>query len=426
MFRALSHPNFRLFWAGAFLSNAGTWTQMVAQGWLVLKLTDSPFWLGLDGFMATVPGLLLTLWAGVFADLVDRKRLLLFTQVGAGLSALVLALLIWTDSVRVWMVLALSFVTGCCMAISGPAYQALTVDLVGRADLANAIALNSTQFQLARVVGPFIAGLTMRLFGIAGCFFVNAASYVAIVAALARVRFNEGARQSPDPAAAPAGPLAEEGSAAAPTPAPHALSDRRALWQDLLDGFSYAGRRPRVRLLLLCSAVVSLFGAPYLVLTPLYARDVLGWGETGLALLMGTAGAGAFCGALLLAYLGDFRRKGWFMLLSALAASICLVGFSQATRPAEALATLFGVGFAMVSFFSTTNTLLQQLVTDRMRGRVMSMWIFTFIGTMPLGSFIAGAAAESHGAPLTLAVGGLVIAAFVALVGLPNKRLREI
>lgn len=426
MFRALSHPNFRLFWAGAFLSNAGTWTQMVAQGWLVLKLTDSPFWLGLDGFMATVPGLLLTLWAGVFADLVDRKRLLLFTQVGAGLSALVLAALVWTDVVRVWMVLALSFVTGCCMAISGPSYQALTVDLVAREDLANAIALNSTQFQLGRVVGPVIAGLTMRLFGIAGCFFANAASYVAIIAALSRVRFGgKSGRATAAATAAPAGSLAEEGGVAAPH-APHRLSDRRALWQDLLEGFRYAGRRPRVRLLLLCSAVVSLFGAPYLVLTPLFARDVLGWGETGLALLMGTAGAGAFCGALLLAYLGDFRRKGWFMLVSALAASICLVGFSQSARPATALPLLFGVGFAMVSFFSTTNTLLQQLVTDRMRGRVMSMWIFTFIGTMPLGSFIAGATAERYGAPLTLAVGGLVIAAFVALIGLPNKRLREI
>src|SRR6266478_7847668 len=154
MFRALSHRNFRLFWTGAFLSNVGTWMQAVAQSWLMLLLTNSPFWLGLDAFMATIPGFFLTLLGGVFADLVDRRRLLLYTQVVAGLAALGLATLVWTNVVNRWIVLAFSFVTGCCMATAGPSYQAMTYDLVGREDVANAVALNSSQFQLSRVFGP--------------------------------------------------------------------------------------------------------------------------------------------------------------------------------------------------------------------------------------------------------------------------------
>src|SRR5256714_11512059 len=234
MFRALAHRNFRLFWLGAFLSNVGTWMQSVAQAWLVYQLTNSPFWLGFDAFLATAPGLVLTLLGGVFADLVDRKRLLIFTQVAAGLTALTLATLAATHVLQWWMILCASFVTGCCMSLAAPSYQAITIDLVGREDLANAIALNSTQVQLSRVIGPTFAGLAFRVLGLAGCFFANAASFVAVVTALLMVRFDE-ARNSAAPA--------------------HSVKDRRALWQDLTDGFSYVWGRQRVLLLLLISAV---------------------------------------------------------------------------------------------------------------------------------------------------------------------------
>src|SRR6266576_2463653 len=226
MFRALSHRNFRLFWTGAFLSNVGTWMQAVAQGWLMLQLTNSAFWLGLDAFMATFPGFFLTLLGGVFADLVDRRRLLIYTQVVAGMAALGLATLILTGLVNRWMVLGFSFVTGCCMALASPSYLALTFDLVGREDLANAIALNSSQFQLARVVGPTLAGLGFRLFGLAGCFFVNGLSFIAVVVSLAMVRFDTNAAATGAPA--------------------HSMRDRRALWGDLLEGFRYVRNRPRV------------------------------------------------------------------------------------------------------------------------------------------------------------------------------------
>lgn len=418
MFRALAHRNFRLFFAGAFFSNAGTWMQTVAQSWLVLQLTDSGTWLGIDMFMATSPGLLLTLVGGVIADKVDRKRLLIYTQAGAGLSALALAALMWSGAIRwegagrrpgdVWMVLLLSFVTGCCWALSGPSYQAITVDLVEREDLANAIALNSSQFQLARVAGPTLAAVTMRLLGMAGCFFANGLSYVAIVAALSRVRFEK-------KGAAPSETVGGEKVEAV----------RRSMWGDLAEGFRYVRGRPRVGAVLLCSTVVCLFGAPYLVLLPLFARNVYGWDEAGLSLLMGTAGAGALVGALGLAYLGDVRRKGLILLASMLSAGTCITAFAAVTSPRLAVPLLFATGMSMVTFFALGNTLVQQLVTDEMRGRVMSMWILTFIGTMPVGSFLSGASADRFGPRPTLAACGLVVLVFGLTAGLSTPRLRE-
>jgi MFS family permease len=404
MFRALRHRNFLLFWSGAFLSNTGTWMQAVAQGWLVLQLSKSPFWLGFDGFMGTAPGLLLTLAGGVFADLMDRRKLLIFTQIVAGLTALTLGILVATGVVQLWMILCLSFVTGCCLAIAGPSYMALVFDLVGREDLANAIALNSTQFQLARVLGPVFAGIGFKLFGLAGCFFANALSFVAVVAGLKMVRFNRPERAADMPV--------------------RSMKDKRAFIQDLVEGFHYVGHRPRVSMLLMISAVTNLFGAPYIFMTPVFARDVFHLGATGLALLMGTAGAGALFGALFLAYLGDFRHKGWFVLGGDFAFAVCLICFSLSTRVVVSLVFLFLLGFGIVCSMAVTNTLLQKLVTDEMRGRVMSMFMLSFIGAMPIGNLIAGAASHRFGVPHTLATGGLIIAVFVVVVTLRSPKLR--
>ena len=403
MFRALSNPNYRLFWIGAFLSNVGTWMQTVAQGWLVLQLTNSPFWLGLDAFMATAPGVIFTLLGGVFADLIDRRRLMLYTQVAAGIAAFGLAMLVATNVVNRWMVLGFSFVTGCCMALASPSFLAMTYDLVGREDLANAIAMNSTQFQLSRVVGPALAGVAFRIFGLAGCFFANALSFVAVVVSLSKVRTKTNT-----------------------PPAVHSVRDRQALWRDLVEGFRYVRNRPRVSSLLILAAVNSFFGAPYFTMVPIYARDIFHLGATGLALMMGTAGAGAFLGALLVAYLGDFRHKGWFVLGGAMLFGICITNFALTTRLALSLTFLFGLGFALVVSVALINTLLQKLVTDQMRGRVMSMFILSFMGTMPLGNIIAGAVSSHYGPQRTLAVGGLVVTVFAASVTFFNKRLREL
>jgi MFS family permease len=406
MFRALSHRNFRIFWMGAFLSNVGTWMQAVAQGWLVLQLTNSAFWLGLDAFMATAPGFFLTLLGGVFADLVDRRRLLIYTQVAAGLAALALATLIWTGAVNRWMVLGFSFITGCCMALASPSYLALTYDLVGREDLANAVALNSSQFQLSRVVGPALAGFGLKLFGLAGCFYVNGLSFIAVVVSLGMVRIEPGKHASGTHA--------------------HSARDRRALWRNLLEGFRYVRHRPRVFSLLMISSVNSLFGAPYFALIPIYARDVFHLGATGLAWLMGTAGAGAFCGAALLTILGDFRRKGWAVLGGSVAFGVSVTAFALSTRLMFSYIFLFGLGFAIVISVAMVNTLLQKLVTDQMRGRVMSMFILSFMGTMPIGNIIAGTASQRFGVPHTLATGGLIIAIFAITMMISNKRLRDL
>lgn len=406
MFRALRHRNFLLFWSGAFLSNTGTWMQAVAQGWLVLQLSNSPFWLGIDGFMATVPGLFLTLAGGVFADLMDRRKLLIYTQAVAGVVALALGILVLTGMVKVWMILCLSFVTGCCMSLAGPSYMALVFDLVGREDLANAIALNSTQFQLARVLGPVAAGVGFKLFGLAGCFIANGVSFVFVVIAMTLVKFER---------------------RATPQAAETVVRKRREVFtSDLVAGLRYVADHPRVSRLLIISFVTSLFGAPYIYMTPVFARDVFQLGETGLAVLMGMAGAGALFGALFLAYLGDFRRKGWFVLGGDLAFAVCLILFSLSTNLKLSLLFLFLLGFGIVCSVAVTNTLLQKLVTDEMRGRVMSMFMLSFIGAMPIGNLIAGAAAHRFGVQRTLAAGGLVIAIFVSIVAARSPRLREL
>jgi predicted MFS family arabinose efflux permease len=336
----------------------------------------------------------------VFADLIDRRRLLLFTQVVAGFAAMGLAVLVATHVVNRWIVLGFSFITGCCMALASPSFLAMTYDLVGREDLPNAIAMNSTQFQLARVVGPALAGVAFRVFGLAGCFFANGVSFVAVVAALWVVR----PEHKPTVSA----------------------RERGAFWHDLAEGFRYVRNRPRVSSLLLLSGVNSLFGAPYFTLVPIYARNVFGLAETGLAVMMGTAGAGALFGALLVAYLGDFKRKGWLVLGGAIAFGVFIANFALSARLTLSLAFLFGVGFSLVVCVATINTLLQTLVTDQMRGRVMSMFILSFLGTMPIGNIVAGAASNHFGPQHTLATGGIIITLVATSVAIFNKRLREL
>jgi MFS family permease len=339
----------------------------------------------------------------VFADLIDRRKLLIYSQIVAGLTALTLGTLIVTGVVKVWMILMLSFVTGCCMTMAGPSYMALVFDLVDREDLANAIALNSTQFQLARALGPVGAGIAFKIFGVAGCFFANGISFAAVVLGLSMVRYRTAKQQQP----------AEE-------------PVKTKFLTNLFDGFRYVAGRPRVSMLLIISAVTSLFGAPYIAMSPVFARDVLNLGETGLALLMGMAGAGSLFGALFLAYLGDFRRKGWSVLGGCLGFAVCLIGFSLSTNVIVSVIFLFALGFAIVCSVAVTNTLLQKLVTDEMRGRVLSLFMLSFIGAMPIGNLMAGAASHRFGAPRTLAVGGLIIIVFVVMVTWRNPRLREL
>ena len=234
-------------------------------------------------------------------------------------------------------------------------------------------------------------------------FFANGLSFIAVVVALLMVRMDR--RSNSD------GPVVKEKS---------------AIWRDIVEGFRYVRNRPRVSSLLLLASVNSLFGAPYFTLVPIYARDVFHLGETGLALMMGTAGGGAFFGALLVAYLGDFQRKGWFVLSGAILFGLCIMGFALSNRLMFSLFFLFGLGFAIVVSVALTNTLLQKLVTDEMRGRVMSMFILSFMGTVPIANIAAGSASTHFGPQHTLAVGGLVVTVVATSVSIFNKRLREL
>lgn len=398
-FGALRHRNFVLFWAGAFLSNTGTWMQLVAQNWLILELTDSPFWLGLDVFVGTAVGIPLTLLGGALADRVSRRALLVYTQIGAGIAALVLGALVYADAVSISVILLATFATGCCMSLSSPSYQAITIDLAGREDLQNAIALNSAQFQFSRVVGPALAGLAISTAGLAACFVANGASYLLVVGALLLVRFP--ARDEEDDA--------------------RTGEERPSLWLNLIEGFRYAWGERRLRMTLIISSVVSLFSAPYISLLAVFARDVHGIGERGFSLLMGTAGAGALAGALGLTFGGDFRRKAQAMMCGAGAFGVCALVFAFAPDPMFALVPLFLMGLTLTVAIATANTLLQQLVREEMRGRVMSLFVLSFIGTAPFGNLIAGAFAETRGAPLTLAVCGACVTVSVMLIAMRTR-----
>jgi predicted MFS family arabinose efflux permease len=303
------------------------------------------------------------------------------------------------------MVLLLTFATGCCMAIASPAYHAIVIEMVGPEDLPNAIALNSTQFQLSRVVGPSLAGVAFQVFGVAGCFFANATSFVAVVFALWRAQIV---------------------SSREPQPKISLRRDRAILWSELREGLDYVRSRPRVFMLLVICAISTLFGAPYITMIPYFAKEVHHLGETGLSVMMGTAGAGAFLGALTLVMMGNSARKGSAVLAGAFVYGVGITGFSLSQSLGVSLAFLFVLGFAIVFTVAVTNMLLQKLVTDKMRGRVLSMFVLTFFGPMPISNLVAGSLASRFGAAHTLAVGGLIITLFVLIVTVTNKRLREL
>lgn len=378
---AFGHRDYRVFWVGALVSNVGSWMQTVAQGWLVLELTDSAFMLGLVGFAGTLPMLVLLLVGGVFADRFDRRRLLILTLSGMMVFATGLAWLTWTDIVRVWHILVLSLGTGSAIALAAPAYQAYVHDLVGRRDLQNAIALNSAQFNLSRIVGPSLAGLLVGGIGLAGCFGLNAASYLASLGALLMIRARGGGRGG----------------------------GRASTWDSILQGLTYVRERRRIPALLGLTALVSVLAMPYSTLLPIIARDVLGLDASGLGYLFAIGGAGAVVGAMSLAFRRIFRRRGIYLLGCGLGTGVATLGLGLARTTATAAIALVVLSFAATSVVALTNTLLQELVDDRMRGRVLSMFGLAFMGTFPIGNLLAGSVAGLTSASFALAASGAVL-----------------
>jgi MFS family permease len=397
MFRALRHPNYRLFFAGQLVSLIGTWMQSVAQAWLVYRLTGSAVLLGTVGFASQIPVFLLSPIGGVMADRRSRRQVLLATQSFSMLLALTLALLTLSGQIQVWHVLTLAALLGITNGFDIPARQAFVVELVGRQDLVNAIALNSSAFNGARIVGPAVAGVVVAAVGEGWCFFANGVSYVAVLASLLALRLPP--RESP--AAGGAGPL-----------------------EQILEGWRFVARTAPIRALLLLLGLVSLTGMPYAVLMPVIAEDVLHSGPSGLGLLMGASGTGALAGALVLARRTSLRGLGTWVASAALAFGVALIVFSFSRQFWLSVVLLLPVGFAMLLQMSSSNTLIQSMVPDELRGRVMSAYSMMFMGMAPLGALLAGGLAETVGAPATIAIGGAVcvVGALVFRSRLPGIR----
>ena len=388
---------YRIFWVGALVSNIGAWMQNVAQGWLVLELTDSAFMLGLVGFAGTLPWLILLLVGGVYADRLDRRRVLIRANVAMMVFATVLTALTWTGVVRIWHVLAISLASGSAIALAAPAFQAFLHDLVDRRDLQNAIALNSAQFNLSRIVGPSLAGLTLGAIGLAGCFAVNTLSYVAAIVALVLIR---------------------AGSRPGPAPAP--------VWQSIVEGVGYVRERPRIRAILAIAALISALAMPYATLLPIVARDALGLDASGLGWLFAIGGVGAVAGALSIAFRHALPRRGPWLLGCAIATGLATMALGLSRAPVAAGASLVGIGFFATSGVALSNTLLQELVDDAMRGRVLSMFGLAFMGTFPIANLLTGTMAGLTSASTTLAVTGALLAVIVGGIAVTRPRLRAI
>jgi MFS family permease len=359
--RALGNPNFRLFWSGNFLSNIGTWMQNVAQGWLVLVLTNSAFWLGVVGFAGSIPFLFVTLFGGVVADRVDKRRLLLVTQTAMMILAFLLAGLAWFKIITIWELAAIAFLNGVAMSMNAPSYQALVPRLVRREELTNAIALNSAQFNMSRIVGPSLGGYAMALFGVAGNFFLNGVSFLAVLWSLTRIRYP-----------------AEK------------LSRHESMWASLRGGFAYLHSEREMRILIWMTAVVSFLGIPYLTFIPYFARDQLHVGASGLGWLMACSGFGALLGAITVAARGVIRHRGRVLTFCGVAFFLAIIGFSCSHRFALSECLAFCEGYSGILMISCFNVSVQHLSSDEMRGRIMSIYTTSFLGLPPLGALVAG------------------------------------
>ena len=387
-FTALRYRNYRLLWIGAFLSTTGTFMQMLAQGWLVLQLTNSPLLLGLDAFLATGPMLLFSLVGGVIADRMERRRIMLMSQYFQMGFALILAGLVWTDTVQVWHILLLSFLTGSAQSFSGPAYISLLPLLVKREDVANAVAMNSMQFNLARVIGPAIGGVVFALYGAEICFLVNGLSFVAVIISLSLIEM----------------------------PPIHESVDRsRGILDEMRDGFRYVIHRPQLQLLTFLAFAGTFLGMPLFTMLPVVVRDIFLLGPRELSIFQADYGIGSVIGALFVAATGYRARKGRTAIYLQLGFAVTLVAFAISRSVIASLIILFVAGMCIVSVISLYSSLVQLTTTDAMRGRVMSIFMLAFRGGMPVGNLIAGWVAQRWSITTSLAINGAILAV-VALI----------
>jgi MFS family permease len=394
IFSAFHYRDFRLMWSGAFVSSIGTWMQKLAQSWLVLQLSGSAFYLGLDNFLGEIPIFLLALVAGVAADRIDRRRLLVASQFVQMSCAFTLAALFAFGHARVWHILSLSFIVGVAQAFGAPAYQSLIPSLVPRDHLPNAIAMNSIQFNLARVIGPVIGGITLTHLGAAWCFGLNGLSYVAVIASLLLIRV-----------------------AYVPAPA------EESVVESMRQGLDFIRTRPGMLPLIVVAFVCTFLGIPILVFLPVFARDIFAGNETTYTILLSTEAAGAIAGALLVAARGRRRNLGRDALSGLIVLGVfeALFAFSRDLR--LSLVFVFFGGMALIACFAMLSSLVQLIATDEMRGRVMSLYNIAFRGGMPIGSLVTGALAPVFGISAVVGAYGVILACLAAWLLVFHRRL---
>lgn len=381
-FSALRYRDYRVVWLGAFLSTTGTWMATVAQGWVVLSMTNSAFLLGVDGFLATGPMLVFSLFGGVVADRVERKKIMIFSQYLQMAFAFILAVLLFSGNVKVWHIFLLSFLTGSAQSFSGPAYISLLPTLVKREDVPNAIAMNSMQFNLARVIGPVLAGIALAAWGAAICFAVNGLSFLAVIVALLLIR----------------------------SPATRPTAEQGGMLDEMKDGFRFVAQRPKLVMLTFLAFAGTFLGMPIVTFLPVVAKSIFGLEAGGYAWMMTTYGLGSVTGALVVAATAHVANKGKVALKLQLAFATLLVAFAFSRSLPLSLLIAFCSGVCIVGVIALYSSLVQLTTSDEMRGRVMSIFMLAFRGGMPLGNLVAGYVAQRWSISVALAVNGAILA----------------
>ena len=395
-FAAFTYRDFRVLWFGAFSSTVGTWMQKVAQSWLIFDLTNSSFYLGLDDFLGQLPILLFTLVGGVIADRHDRKRLLLGSQFVQMATAFGLAALVFQGRVHIGHILALSFTTGLAQAFGGPAYQAMIPSLIHKKDLPNAIALNSIQFNLARVFGPLLAGAAL-FFGTAACFALNGLSFLVVIVALMSLHIKHIRQADPKP-----------------------------MLQEMKGGITYARSQPSIIALTVLAFLTTFLGLPLLTFLPVFAREIF-QGDVGrFSWMMAFSGMGAVTGALVIAWLGRFKHMGLALLLIQLVCGAFITAFAFSRIYWLSCLLLFCNGAGLLMIFSMTSSLVQLIVPDHLRGRVVSIYMVAFRGGMPLGSLVSGFAATFFPIPVVLGINGLLVSVVATYYLVRSHGVREL
>ena len=381
-----------------FVSLIGTWIQSTAQSWLTFELTKSAFLLGVVGFLSSIPVFLLSLFAGVLADRVNKRNILIATQVAFMLLAFLLAVLTQMKTITAFQIMVIALLNGIVMAFDAPSRQAVVVELVGREHVFNAVALNSVSFNSSRLIGPALAGVLVATVGMSGCFYINGVSFFAVIIALFLIKVHN-----------------------------HAKIDRnKSPLKDLKEGLVFIKNNPTILVLISMVGIVSLFGIAYIILMPIFANDILRSGVKGLGALMSASGFGALIGALILARLGDFKFKGSLLIVSTFVFSVSLVLFSLSKDMLFSLIALMLVGASSVTAIALINTILQIIVPDEFRGRVMSVFMLTFAGLMPFGNLLAGALSEIWGVSLVVTASGIICTTFFVIIALVYPQIRDL